>query len=51
MPGNEAMFCSGITVKRTGIFLVFAGFALMGEGFMSLIYHICPTNRNFQFGE
>ena len=25
------------------------GIALIFEGFLSATYHICPTNRNFQF--
>ena len=27
------------------------GIALILEGFMSSLYHICPSNANFQFGE
>lgn len=27
------------------------GFALMLEGCMSALYHICPGNANFQFGK
>ena len=28
-----------------------SGFALIMEGFMSAIYHVCPSGLNFQFGE
>ena len=27
------------------------GMALIIEGFMSSLYHTCPTNANFQFGK
>ena len=27
------------------------GLSLIMEGFMSSLYHICPTNANFQFGK
>ena len=28
-----------------------SGMSLIGEGFMSAAYHICPTSSNYQFGE
>ena len=29
---------------------ILLGLALILEGVMSSLYHICPTNANFQFG-
>ena len=28
----------------------FIGLALIGEGVMSALYHVCPSDINFQFG-
>ena len=27
-----------------------SGWALVAEGFLSAIYHVCPNDTNFQFG-
>ena len=32
------------------IIICYVGFALIIEGVMSAIYHICPSGLNFQFG-
>lgn len=46
-----AYVCSYMYVYITLMFwYTNIGIALILEGFMSSLYHICPTNANFQFG-